>query len=81
MNYIIDTYGFYSNSAIAINTFVRSIAGAVFPLFAPYLFHGIGVPWGASLLGFICLAFVPAPIAFYVYGERIRKRSRFVPTG
>ena len=33
-NYIIDCYGFYANSAIAINTFIRSIAGAVFPLFA-----------------------------------------------
>jgi hypothetical protein len=33
-NYIIDSYGFYANSAIAVNTFVRSIAGAVFPLFA-----------------------------------------------
>ena len=34
MSYIIDCYGFYSNSAIAVNTFIRSIAGAVFPLFA-----------------------------------------------
>ena len=30
MNYIIDCYGFYSNSAIAVNTFIRSIAGAAF---------------------------------------------------
>lgn len=30
MNYIIDCYGFYSNSAIAANTFIRSIAGAAF---------------------------------------------------
>ena len=34
MNYIIDCYGFYSNSAIAVGTFMRSIAGALFPLFA-----------------------------------------------
>jgi MFS transporter, DHA1 family, multidrug resistance protein len=33
MLYLIDVYGFYSNSAIAVNTFLRSIAGAVFPLF------------------------------------------------
>ena len=31
MSYIIDCYGFYSNSAIAVNTFVRSIMAAVFP--------------------------------------------------
>jgi MFS transporter, DHA1 family, multidrug resistance protein len=33
MLYLIDVYGYYSNSAIAVNTFLRSIAGAVFPLF------------------------------------------------
>jgi DHA1 family multidrug resistance protein-like MFS transporter len=32
INYIIDCYGFYSNSAIAVKTFCHSIAGAVFPL-------------------------------------------------
>ena len=41
MNYIIDCYGFYSNSAIAVNTFVRSIAGAGFPLFAPAMYHNL----------------------------------------
>ncbi|KXS95358.1 hypothetical protein AC578_8286 [Pseudocercospora eumusae] len=81
MNYIIDCYGFYSNSAIAVNTFIRSIAGAVFPLFAPYMFHDLGVPWATSVLGFICLAFVPAPILFYKYGARIRAKSKFTPTG
>lgn len=81
MNYIIDCYGPYSNSAIAINTFIRSIAGAVFPLFAPYMFHNLGVPWGASLLGFICVAFAPAPVLFYMYGAKIRAKSRFAPTG
>lgn len=30
VNYIIDCYGFYSNSAIAVNTFIRSIFGAAF---------------------------------------------------
>ncbi|KAK5166602.1 uncharacterized protein LTR77_008145 [Saxophila tyrrhenica] len=37
INYIIDCYAFYSNSAIAVNTFIRSIAGAVFPLIAPIM--------------------------------------------
>lgn len=37
-NYIIDCFGFYANSAIAINTFIRSIAAAVFPrTFCPVL--------------------------------------------
>lgn len=80
VNYIIDCYGFYSNSAISVNTFIRSIAGAAFPLFAPAMYHNLGVAWATSLLGFFCVAFAPAPIFFYIYGERIRRKSRFTPT-
>ncbi|KIW94378.1 uncharacterized protein Z519_04354 [Cladophialophora bantiana CBS 173.52] len=79
VNYIIDCYGFYSNSAIAINTFVRSIAGAGFPLFAPAMYHNLGVAWATSLLAFLCVVFFPVPVLFYIYGEKIRKRSRFRP--
>ena len=81
MNYIMDVYGPLSNSAIAINTFVRSIAGAVFPIFAPAMYHKLGVRWATSLLAFLCLAFLPAPILFYKYGKRIRAKSKYVPTG
>jgi DHA1 family multidrug resistance protein-like MFS transporter len=81
MNYIIDCYGFYSNSAIAVNTFIRSIAGGGFPLFAPGMYHKLGVPWATSLLGFLCLAFLPVPILFYIYGARIRQKSKFKPVG
>lgn len=76
-----DCYGFYANSAIAINTFIRSIFGAVFPLFAPIMYRNLGVAWASSTLGFICLAFAPAPVLFYVYGARIRAKSRYTPTG
>jgi ABC-type uncharacterized transport system permease subunit len=79
MNYIIDCYGFYSNSAIAINTFVRSLAGAGFPLFAPAMYHNLGVPWASSLLGFLCVVFLPVPVIFYKYGARIRAKSKFRP--
>ena len=80
MNYIIDCYAFYSNSAISVNTFVRSIAGAGFPLFARQMYHQIGVDWGSSLLAFLTLAFAPVPVLFYIYGERIRNKSKWTPT-
>ena len=80
INYIIDCYGFYANSAIAINTFIRSIAGAGFPLFAPAMYHNLGVAWATSVLGFLCVAFAPVPILFYIYGARIRAKSRYKPT-
>jgi MFS transporter, DHA1 family, multidrug resistance protein len=79
MNYIIDCYAFYSNSAIAINTFIRSIAAAGFPLFANTMYHNLGVPWATSILAFLCVAFLPVPILFYKYGAKIREKSRFNP--
>ncbi|KAJ9606073.1 hypothetical protein H2200_009034 [Cladophialophora chaetospira] len=80
INYIIDCYGFYSNSAIAINTFIRSIAGAGFPLFSTAMYHKLGVAWATSLLAFLCVAFFPVPVLFYKYGAKIREKSRFTPT-
>lgn len=41
----------FAASAIAANTIMRSIFGAVFPLFATYMFQGIGINWGETLLG------------------------------
>ncbi|CAN9180849.1 unnamed protein product [Alternaria alternata] len=80
MSYLIDCYGFYSNSAIAVNTFIRSFAGAFFPLFTHAMYHNLGVPWASSLLAFICVVFLPVPILFYIYGARIRKKSKWAPT-
>lgn len=81
VSYLIDCYGFYSNSAIAVNTFIRSLFGAFFPLFTPVMYQNLGVPWATSLLAFLCVAFAPVPILFYIYGERIRARSKWAPTG
>ena len=80
ISYIIDVYSAESNSALAANTLVRSTAGAGFPLFATAMYHTLGVPWATSLLGFLTLAFIPVPFVFFVYGERIRKLSKYVPT-
>ncbi|KAL8761758.1 MAG: hypothetical protein Q9184_002157 [Pyrenodesmia sp. 2 TL-2023] len=80
LNYLVDAYLMFAASAIAANTFLRSLAGAVFPLFATYMFRALGVNWAGSLLGFVALALVPIPIIFYKYGARIRARSSFAPT-
>jgi DHA1 family multidrug resistance protein-like MFS transporter len=81
MSYLIDCYGFYSNSAIAVNTFIRSLFGAFFPLFTHAMYHNLGVPWATSLLAFLCVVFLPVPVLFYVYGARIRAKSKWAPTG
>lgn len=79
LNYLIDVYMWNANSALAANTLGRSLAGAGFPMFAAYMYNGLGVAWATSLLGFLCVAMVPAPILFFVYGSRIRKASKFSP--
>ncbi|KAF1913396.1 major facilitator superfamily domain-containing protein [Ampelomyces quisqualis] len=79
MSYLIDCYGFYSNSAIAVNTFMRSFFGAFFPLFTHAMYHNLGVPWATSLLGFICVVFLPVPVLFYMHGAKIRAKSKWAP--
>ena len=51
----------------------------MFPLFATYMFDGMGIQWAATLLGCVALLLVPLPIAFLLYGKRIRARSHFAP--
>ena len=79
INYIVDVYLMIANSAIGGNTFVRSFFGAGFPLFAPYMYHGIGVNWATSVLGFVAIAMIPIPVVFYLYGHIIRSWSKNSP--
>ena len=67
-------------SAIAANTFLRSIAAAGFPLFARQMFNGMGIQWAGTLLGCFAFALVPIPVCFYLYGKKLRQKSRFAPT-
>ncbi|KAI9762538.1 MAG: hypothetical protein M4579_000341 [Chaenotheca gracillima] len=77
LNYLIDTFQKYSASAVAANTFLRSIFAAAFPLFANPMFHNLGIPWASSVLGFFSIALIPIPFLFYIYGKRIRARGQF----
>ncbi|TVY34777.1 putative transporter [Lachnellula subtilissima] len=80
LNYLVDAYLMFAASAIAANTFLRSLAGAGFPMFSQYMFKALHVNWAGTLLGCVALCLVPIPICFLIYGERIRQRSAFAPT-
>jgi multidrug resistance protein len=75
--YLVDAFTIHAASAIAANTVLRSIFGAVLPLSGLSMYDALGLGWGNSLLGFISLAFIPVPILFRFYGERIRTNSKF----
>jgi len=74
--YLVDAYKADAASAIAGTIVMRCIVGAVLPLAGPRLYSDLGYGWGNSLLGFVALLFVPVPMLFMRYGERIRKRAR-----
>ncbi|KEF63032.1 uncharacterized protein A1O9_01008 [Exophiala aquamarina CBS 119918] len=73
--YLVDAHGpEAAASALAANLVLRSLFGAFLPLAAPSMYADLGLGWGNSLLGFVCLAFVPVPWLFCRYGEYLRTR-------
>ncbi|KAL5342434.1 major facilitator superfamily domain-containing protein [Aspergillus crustosus] len=78
IQYIVQVRRQRAASAIAAHTFLRSLAGSVFPLFASYMFEGLGVEWALTLLGCVSACLVPIPVILYVYGARIRAKSKLV---
>lgn len=75
--YLVDAFTVHAASAIAANTVLRSIFGAVLPLAGLSMYDTMGLGWGNSLLGFIALALIPVPVCFRLYGEQIRTNPRF----
>ncbi|EAS30292.3 multidrug resistance protein [Coccidioides immitis RS] len=78
--YLVDAYTIHAASAMAANTLLRSVIGAVLPLGGLRMYETLGLGWGNSLLAFIALALVPLPVIFFRYGERIRTSKRFQMT-
>jgi DHA1 family multidrug resistance protein-like MFS transporter len=71
----------FAASAIAANTFLRSLCGAAFPLFGYYMFTGMGIQWACTLLGCVAIVLVPVPVWFCLRGAKLRQKSKFAPTG
>lgn len=79
-NYIVDAYLHFAASALAAKTLVRSVWGAAVPLFTIQMYHRLGYQWAGSLLGFISLACCAIPYLFYIYGAKIREKSKYAYT-
>ncbi|KAL9040897.1 MAG: hypothetical protein Q9214_004306, partial [Letrouitia sp. 1 TL-2023] len=79
-NYLIDAYTIYAASVLAANSVLRSLFGAVFPLFTMEMYRGLGIHWASSVPAFLALACVPFPFLFYRYGPAIRMRCTFART-
>lgn len=46
-------------------------------IFAPAMFHHLGIDWAASVIGFVSVALVPIPFVFFVYGKRVRAMGKW----
>ena len=77
LNYLIDTFQRYAASAVAANTFLRSVFAAAFPLFINPMYHKLGIPWASSVFAFFGVILIPIPYLFFVYGEWLRSRGKY----
>jgi MFS family permease len=78
--FLVEAFPLYAASALAANSFARSTFAAVFPLFGLQLFNKLGFQWASSLLAFLTLVMAPFPYIFFIYGRRLRQKSRFSST-
>ncbi|CAK3954354.1 MFS general substrate transporter [Lecanosticta acicola] len=77
MNYLIDSYTIFAASVLAANSVLRSVFGAVFPLFTTQMYDGLGIHWATMIPGFLALICVPFPFLFYKYGPAIRAKCKY----
>lgn len=70
--YLVDAFTAQAASALAANSVLRSVSGALLPLASLNMYDKLGLNWGNSLLAFIGIALIPVPLIFRLYGERIR---------
>jgi hypothetical protein len=75
LSYLTDSYSTYSASALGAAVLVRNIVGAIFPLFASYMYANLGNHWATSLVGFLSLPLIPITWAFYLKGRVLREKS------
>jgi len=71
---LVDTFTLYAASALAANTVVRSIFGAVLPLCGLRMYRTLGLGWGNSLLAFVSIPLIPVAWLIIRYGEMLRTK-------
>jgi len=77
--FLVEAFPLYAASALSANSFARSSFAGAFPLFGRQMYNTLGFHWATTLLGCLTLVMAPFPYLFYVYGKRLRAKSRFSP--
>lgn len=73
--YLVDAFGAgAAASAVAAMLILRVLSSAFITLAGPPLYARLGFGWGNSLLGFLCIVFIPVPVLIYRHGKWLRER-------
>ncbi|KAK6458220.1 multidrug resistance protein 10 [Scheffersomyces xylosifermentans] len=75
--YTVEAYRLYAASAMATNSFIRSLMSGVFPLFGLQMYEAMGIQWATTLLALFACALIPMPFIFYKYGPTLRSKSPY----
>jgi multidrug resistance protein len=75
--FLVEAYPLYAASALSANSFARSSFAGAFPLFGVQMYNTMGFHWASTFLALLCLVMAPFPYLFFIYGKRLRRRSRF----
>lgn len=75
--YTVDAYRLYTASAMACNSFVRSMMSGIFPLFGLQMYKGMGINWAGFLLAMVAIVMIPIPFLFHRYGPYLRSKSPY----
>jgi len=75
--FLVEAYPLYAASALSANSFARSSFAGAFPLFGIQMYNTLNFHWATTLLAILTLVMAPFPYVFYIYGKRLRQKSRF----
>jgi hypothetical protein len=75
--FLVDAYPLYAASALAANSFARSMFAAAFPLFGNIMFERLGYQWATFTLAMCSLLMAPFPYIFYRWGKWFRSKSKY----
>ena len=73
------TFGQYSASALAANVLTRYVIGGSMVVVSIPMYENLGVHHSWTIWASISVVVAMVPYVIYVYGERLRAMSRWVP--
>ena len=76
-NYVVDTFPRYAASAVAVQSFMRALLAAAFPLIIHPMYRAIGIGWATSVFACFGVALIPIPFLLFVYGPKLRAKGKY----